>query len=89
MTDPRVLQDGIIVAAVLSQIWTIGYYASKVISESELFGTACYESKFVGTDIRFQKGLIMMMQNGQKPIAFTVGKFTPLTVTVSLAVSIT
>lgn len=88
MSRSRIVRDIFIALAVLSQVFTIGYYASKVITESELIGNACFEIDFTGTDIRFQKGWSMVIQRSQKPITFTLGKFTQLSVTVPLSVSI-
>lgn len=55
------------------------YWGNEMIQQYSAIADACYEVDFVGIDRRFQKGLCMIIQRSQKPIKFTVGKFTPLT----------
>ncbi|KAF5301373.1 hypothetical protein FQA39_LY10771 [Lamprigera yunnana] len=61
------------------------YNGNEIIIKSEQIGNACYNLNFVGTDIRFQKSLVFMIQRSQKPIVFTVGKFASLSLMTALS----
>ncbi|KAF5299814.1 hypothetical protein FQR65_LT09336 [Abscondita terminalis] len=61
------------------EIVLISYWGNEVSLESQNVIKACYDVKFYGTDLRFQKGLFIMMERSKRPITFTVGKFSPLT----------
>lgn len=58
------------------QTFIICFWGEQVLQESQKVGYAVFESDFVGTDIRFQKGLILIMCRSQKPTAITAKKFT-------------
>ncbi|KAK4885512.1 hypothetical protein RN001_001783 [Aquatica leii] len=65
----------------------VNYYGNEITIESQNIAKACYNVEFVGTDIKFQKSLLLMMQKSQIPISMTVGKFALLSITTSLTVS--
>ncbi|XP_031349468.1 odorant receptor 67a-like [Photinus pyralis] len=56
------------------------FFSQQVITESEeLFSSYC-AIDFVGTDLRFQKALLVLLGQGQRTIGFTIGKFAPLSI---------
>ncbi|XP_031344684.1 putative odorant receptor 85d [Photinus pyralis] len=50
----------------------------QVVTESERLLYSYYEIDFVGTDLRFQKALVLLMTRAQRPTNFTIGNFAPL-----------
>ncbi|KAK5638613.1 hypothetical protein RI129_012908 [Pyrocoelia pectoralis] len=61
------------------EIILISYWGNEVTLESQNVLKACYDMEFYGADVRFQKGLILMMERSKRPITFTAGKFSALT----------
>ncbi|XP_031357678.1 odorant receptor 85b-like [Photinus pyralis] len=56
------------------------YLTQRVLTENEAFAFSCYNVDFVGTNLPFQKSLILIMAKAQKSVRFTVGKFAPLSI---------
>ncbi|XP_031338150.1 odorant receptor 85b-like [Photinus pyralis] len=56
------------------------YLTQKVLTENEALAYACYSVDFVGTNLPFQKSLILIMARAQRSVQFTVGKFAPLSI---------
>lgn len=63
------------------------FWGTKVITESLALAKSCYEVEFVGTDIRFQKALILIMQRSQSPFKLTLGRFAALSLVTLLGVN--
>ncbi|KAF5308136.1 hypothetical protein FQR65_LT06315 [Abscondita terminalis] len=59
-------------------ILTICYHGNQVTVKSLEVADTCYELNFIGSDIRLQKILIILMQRSQRPIIMRIGKFAPL-----------
>ncbi|KAK5641382.1 hypothetical protein RI129_009929 [Pyrocoelia pectoralis] len=57
------------------QIGTLSFWGEQVIFESQLVAVAAYETEFVGTDLRFQRALLLTMIRSQRPVKLTAGKF--------------
>ncbi|KAF5291587.1 hypothetical protein FQR65_LT01900 [Abscondita terminalis] len=62
------------------------YFGNEITIQSQEIGYCCYNLQFVGVDIRFQKGLLLIIQRSQRPIQMTVGKFFPLSLATSIAI---
>ncbi|XP_031339879.1 uncharacterized protein LOC116168284 [Photinus pyralis] len=56
------------------------YLAQKVTTESEKLVYSYYDMDFIGTDLKFQKALIILIGRYQHSVVFTVGKFTRLSI---------
>ncbi|XP_031339204.1 odorant receptor 59b-like [Photinus pyralis] len=56
-------------------------YLSTIV-QAECLGVShsCSEIHFVGTNLKFQKALVMLMAKTQKPVTFTIGRFAPLSI---------
>ncbi|KAF5307174.1 hypothetical protein FQR65_LT00690 [Abscondita terminalis] len=67
------------------QMNIVNYYGNKIITDSEGIANCCYNIEFVGTNIKLQKSLLLMIQRSQRPITMTVGKFAPLSIATSIA----
>ncbi|XP_031353882.1 odorant receptor 49b-like isoform X1 [Photinus pyralis] len=63
------------IVSFLVQIGTLSFWGEQVILQSQLVAEAAYETDFVGTDLRFQKALILTMIRSQRPVKLTAGKF--------------
>ncbi|XP_031345781.1 uncharacterized protein LOC116172672 [Photinus pyralis] len=63
----------------LNGIILISYWGNEVTLASQNVRNACYEVEFYGADVRFQKGIVLIMERSKKPITFTAGKFSALT----------
>ncbi|KAF5308060.1 hypothetical protein FQR65_LT06435 [Abscondita terminalis] len=63
----------------------VNYYGNEIILDSQNIANCCYNVDFIGTDIRFQKGLLLIIQKSQKPIVMTVGNFAPLSIATTIA----
>ncbi|KAF2889866.1 hypothetical protein ILUMI_16307 [Ignelater luminosus] len=59
----------------LGQTILICFWGEQIINESELVVSSVFEMDFVGTDVRFQKGLILVVQRSQKPVRLTAKGF--------------
>ncbi|KAF5274119.1 hypothetical protein FQR65_LT04517 [Abscondita terminalis] len=66
----------------------IYYYGNDIILQSENIADCCYNIEFVGTNIRFQKALLIMIQRSQRPIVLTIGKFAPISIATSIAATL-
>ncbi|KAF5296986.1 hypothetical protein FQR65_LT10138 [Abscondita terminalis] len=75
----------IVFAAVATEFFTT-YWGSELVKQYLEIGHCCYEIDFVGTDIRFQKSLRFMTEQTQRPVQFSVGGFSPLTMRTFLLV---
>ncbi|KAF2884039.1 hypothetical protein ILUMI_22157 [Ignelater luminosus] len=53
------------------------YWGEQVTHESEQVRRAAYDADFIGTDLRFQKGLIIIMHNSQDGIQIKAAKVIP------------
>ncbi|XP_031341036.1 odorant receptor 85c-like [Photinus pyralis] len=56
------------------------FLTQRVLNENEALAFSCYNIDFVGTNLPFQKSLILIMARAQRSIRFTVGKFAPLSI---------
>lgn len=65
------------------------YYGNEITLASVSISDACYDANFVGTNLSYQKDLLIIMQRSQKPVNHTIGKFANLTLTAFVSVSIT
>ncbi|XP_031355783.1 odorant receptor 4-like [Photinus pyralis] len=63
------------------------YLSNVVMIESAEIAYSCYQIDFIGTDLRFQKMIIMVIGRWQKSVKFTIGKFAPLEIATSLTVA--
>lgn len=63
------------------QVALCSYWGEQVMQESELVGNAIYESNFMGTDLRFQKAVGLIIRRSQRPAVITAGKFTNIGLT--------
>ncbi|KAF2886103.1 hypothetical protein ILUMI_20070, partial [Ignelater luminosus] len=54
------------------------YWGEQVNRESQLVGFFAYNSNFPGTDLRFQKGLALIIRRSQTPTVITAGGFTDI-----------
>ncbi|XP_031352497.1 odorant receptor 67a-like [Photinus pyralis] len=52
----------------------ICYYGEELAHYSEQVGTVAYQLDFVGTDLRFQKSLILMIQRSQDTLQIKAGR---------------
>ncbi|KAF5285630.1 hypothetical protein FQR65_LT13111 [Abscondita terminalis] len=50
------------------------YYGEELAHRSEQIGEIAYEIDFVGTDIRFQRSLMIILRQSQKPFRIKAGK---------------
>lgn len=57
------------------QILAICYWGDKVSQDSMGVALAAFEAYSSETDVRLQKCLLLIMQNSQQPVQFTIGKF--------------
>ncbi|XP_031356035.1 uncharacterized protein LOC116180270 [Photinus pyralis] len=53
------------------------WFTQRVITESDQVASSCYDVDFVGTDLKFQKALMLMIGKAKRPVRFTIGKFAP------------
>ncbi|KAK4887100.1 hypothetical protein RN001_003371 [Aquatica leii] len=72
-------------AAIYTEFLTT-YWGSELVKEYLAIGDCYYDIDFVGIDIRLQRSLRFMIQQTQKPIQFSVGGFSPLTMRTFLLV---
>ncbi|KAK4882956.1 hypothetical protein RN001_006275 [Aquatica leii] len=63
------------VTIVLAALFLINKCGETVTYESEQVANAVYNIEFVGTDVRFQKCLVNLIRQSQKPIRVKAGKF--------------
>ncbi|KAI4459720.1 odorant receptor [Holotrichia oblita] len=70
---------------VVMQIFLYCYYGNMITEASDAISFACYETDFVGTDLRFQKGLLLIMMRSQRPIVLTAGKFAQISLAAFVA----
>ncbi|KAF5296984.1 hypothetical protein FQR65_LT10136 [Abscondita terminalis] len=75
----------IVFAAIITELFTT-YWGSEIVKQYLEIGICCYELDFVGVDLRFQKYLCVMIQQTQRPLQFTIGGFSPLTMRTFLVV---
>lgn len=66
---------------------TLCYWGNVVITESADLAVACYDVDFIGSDVRFQRSLQMMIQMCQREMCFTSGKLAPLSLQTFVTVS--
>lgn len=69
------------------EVFMYSYWGNEIQLNSQAVAQACYEATFIGTDVRFQKGLILFMQRSQRPIKLTAGKFVFLSLNTFMSVS--
>ncbi|XP_071055834.1 odorant receptor 10-like isoform X1 [Onthophagus taurus] len=74
----RAAQDFSYVGVVTVQVFLYCFWGNEVRDESVKIADACWETNFVGTDVRFQKALASIIRRSQKPIVITAGKFSDL-----------
>ncbi|XP_031341105.1 odorant receptor 67a-like [Photinus pyralis] len=97
--DLKATQSYFEITATTMSIYVVSYYGTKVTLEIETVSNGtkvtleietvsntCYHINFIGTDLRFQKSLIIIMRRCQKPVVIIVGKFTALSIVVFVTV---
>ncbi|KAF5294996.1 hypothetical protein FQA39_LY13306 [Lamprigera yunnana] len=80
--DPKAFQSYFEIVAVTLSLFLVSYFGSEVTIVLEAIADTCYGLDFIGTDLRFQKSLVMIMKRSQKPIRITVGGFVALSIAV-------
>ncbi|KAF2879493.1 hypothetical protein ILUMI_26688 [Ignelater luminosus] len=78
LLDIGALQSYFEVLAIIGPLFVLCYCGTELSKSSEYIANICYKIDFIGTDIRFQKSLLLIMIRSQKPIRITVGKFAGL-----------
>ncbi|KAF5307604.1 hypothetical protein FQR65_LT06760 [Abscondita terminalis] len=78
--------DVVYIFSLMSLLIMICFYGNQIIVKSELIADTCYNVDFIGTDVRFQKSLLIMIRRSQEPIVFTVGNFAPLSLVTAVGV---
>lgn len=68
-------------------MWFVAYRGEQVLIESQNIAGACSDINFIGSDIRLQRYLLMIIRQGQKPIFVTLGKMKILNLSTIVAVS--
>ncbi|KAF5273049.1 hypothetical protein FQR65_LT04791 [Abscondita terminalis] len=71
----RLFYEGVSMSFALFVVCKAG---QEVVYQNDLIASAIYEIDFVGTDIRFQKSLVLLMRQTQKPIRIMGGKFVEI-----------
>ncbi|GJQ74197.1 hypothetical protein Trydic_g19108 [Trypoxylus dichotomus] len=66
--------------AILTQVYFYCYYGNEITLAAESVAAACYDVNFVGTDLSFQKSLLLIICRSQRPMALTIGKFATLNI---------
>ncbi|KAF5296983.1 hypothetical protein FQR65_LT10135 [Abscondita terminalis] len=84
--DLKFIQITIVLFAALITAFFTSYWGSELVKHYMEIGISCYELDFVGTDLRFQKCLCLMIQQTQQPVQFTVGGFNSLSMRTFLIV---
>nr|XP_022902049.1 putative odorant receptor 92a [Onthophagus taurus] len=74
----KAAQDFSYVSTISMQIFLCCYWGNEVARQSEAMALSCTEADFVGADLQFQKDLVFLIRNCQKPIVLTAGNFTEL-----------
>ncbi|KAF2896693.1 hypothetical protein ILUMI_09480, partial [Ignelater luminosus] len=54
------------------------YWGEEVNRESQLVGFFAYNSNFPGTDLKFQRALVLIIRRSQRPTVITAGGFTEI-----------
>ncbi|KAF2879492.1 hypothetical protein ILUMI_26687 [Ignelater luminosus] len=80
LLDFSAVQSYFEVSAVILTLFVISYCGTGLSESSEYIASICYEINFIGTDIRFQKSLLLIMMRSQKPVRITIGKFAGLSI---------
>ncbi|KAK5638845.1 hypothetical protein RI129_013140 [Pyrocoelia pectoralis] len=80
--DTKAFQAYFEVIVVSVSQFIMSYYGTQLSIASQSISDTCYELNFVGTDVRFQKGLLMIMRRSSKPLFITVGGFAVLSINV-------
>ncbi|XP_031339346.1 odorant receptor Or2-like [Photinus pyralis] len=62
------------------------YFTQEVITENEAFAYSFYEIDFIGTNLAFQKCLILCIARTQRSVSFTIGQFAPLTMVAAVTI---
>ncbi|KAF2888213.1 hypothetical protein ILUMI_17960 [Ignelater luminosus] len=75
INDNRLFRTTAEMICICGQTLIICFWGEQILQESRLVGNAVFESDFFGTDIRFQKGLVLIMCRSQRPTAITARKF--------------
>lgn len=68
------------------QVLNFCYWGNEVTLNSLAVADACNEVDYVGTDLRFQKGLALIIQRSQRPVELTAGKFAVLSLNTFVSV---
>ncbi|KAF2887608.1 hypothetical protein ILUMI_18565 [Ignelater luminosus] len=76
ISDTKMIAIAVQTFTMCVQILLICYWGEQVIYESQQVGNVVLEANFVGTDLRFQKGLVLIMARSNFPVKLTAGKFT-------------
>lgn len=58
------------------QVAMVCYWGEEILAESGNVGEAIYETNFVGVDLRFQNGLILIIRRSHNLLRVTAGGFT-------------
>ncbi|XP_031349124.1 odorant receptor 67a-like [Photinus pyralis] len=62
------------------------FFTQRVITENEYLVDSCYDVDFVGSNLPFQKCLLLFMARTQKSVVFTIGKFAPVTMVTMITI---
>ncbi|XP_044727752.1 odorant receptor Or2-like [Chrysoperla carnea] len=76
----KFLQSASYCFTITVQIFLYCWWGNEVSVQSEKVAESISEINYVGTTTKFQKSLIFIMKRAQKPIVFTAGKFSALSV---------
>lgn len=76
LTNMECLRDVGIALSIIMKTLMVCYWGNEVRLESRTIASTCYQAHFEETNYMFQKGLLMIMVNSQKPIIIMAGKLT-------------
>lgn len=67
---------------IITTLFLVCYYGTILSLSSKSIADACFEINFIGSDIRFQKYLLLIMARSQKPVRLTAGGFAELSMVI-------
>ncbi|KAF2895753.1 hypothetical protein ILUMI_10421 [Ignelater luminosus] len=85
--DFKALQSYLEAGMIILALFYLCYCGTQLSEASQSLASACYETNFIGTDVRFQKDLAFIIMRSQRPIKITVGKFVGLSIGIFTFVS--
>ncbi|KAF2895754.1 hypothetical protein ILUMI_10422 [Ignelater luminosus] len=87
LLDFTALQSYFEVLATIVPLFVVCYCGNELSKSSEYIANMCYKINFIGTDIKFQKSLLLIMMRSQKPVRLTIGKFAGISIEIFTWVS--